>query len=524
MRLPIIPFVIAATLLAGVWYLFNASHSNARRIPDVPHVNRLGDVEGVETEVSVSPDGSTLAVIASGDLWIFNPTSGERKQLTHTPETEWFPAWMPDGKRISFSRGTDTFTIDPITGAEQLFRSNATWLSWSHTSRTTFVRDRALWIANPNDQNEMKLVDADMVPDIEIQAPRFSPDALQIAFIKSQLGIRGEVWIVDALKAMPRALVADRPAENPFDSAWINNGTALVYLTNRAGTYSLWYYAFVDSTVRPLTQSMITVPLSRIGIAAYQDRIFLPRHIVDSNIVLSDGATVAGSDKVEFQPAASPDGTRVVYTVAQENKFEIWTAGIKGEMPTFRTLGREPRFSANGFQIVYTYTDLSGNDDIWKLDIRNGSAERVTDAEEIDLSPDWSPDGRSIAFASARGGALAIWTIPASGGKRLRINSAGYAPRFSPDSKSILFWNKQSMWTMDTDGSNLREVSKGVLQPTAGVWSKTKEGSGFLVKPPGVDRLTWPGFDILKDGRFVFAPIDIRDTALWAIDLTYKEK
>jgi hypothetical protein len=34
----------------------------------------------------------------------------------------------------------------------------------------------------------------------------------------------------------------------------------------------------------------------------------------------------------------------------------------------------------------------------------------------------------------------------------------------------------------------------------------------------------WPGFDVLKDGRFIEAPIDIRETALWAIDLTYKEK
>jgi hypothetical protein len=29
---------------------------------------------------------------------------------------------------------------------------------------------------------------------------------------------------------------------------------------------------------------------------------------------------------------------------------------------------------------------------------------------------------------------------------------------------------------------------------------------------------------MLPDGRFVLAPIDIRETGLWAIDLTYKEK
>src|SRR5262249_9896910 len=289
-------------------------------------------------------------------------------------------------------------------------------------------------------------------------------------------------------------------AENPLDVGWINGGKDIAYLTNRAGAYSIWYVDLAQSTINPLTRPLFSVPLARIGMTVSKDRIILPRHFVGSKIALSDGASITSSDKLQFQPAASPYGTLIAYTVANENKFEIWTVGVNGESPTFRTLGREPRFSANGFQIVYTYTDLNGNDDIWKLDVRNGSAERVTDAEEIDVAPDWSRDGRSVAFASARGGALAIWTIPASGGKRLRVNGAGYGPRFSPDSKSILFWNKQSMWMMDAEGNNMREVSKDVLQPTTGVWSKTKGSSDFLLKPPG-DRPAWPGFDVLKDGR-----------------------
>jgi hypothetical protein len=60
MRLPIIPFVIAATLLAAVWYLFTATRSN-QRILDVPRLNRLADIDGVETEVAITPDGSRLA-------------------------------------------------------------------------------------------------------------------------------------------------------------------------------------------------------------------------------------------------------------------------------------------------------------------------------------------------------------------------------------------------------------------------------------------------------------------------------
>jgi len=268
-----------------------------------------------------------------------------------------------------------------------------------------------------------------------------------------------------------------------------------------------------------------------MGMAVSKDRIVVPRHFLDSNIALSDGTSIAGSEKIEFQPAASPDGTRIVYTVADENKFEIWTAGLNGEKPVFRALGRDARFAANSYEIVYTHTDPTGNADIWKLDLRNGDSERLTDADEMDITADWSPDGRSVAFASARGGAISIWMIPASGGKRLRINDGGYAPRFSPDSKSILFWNRQALSTIQTNGQNPHRVADNVTQPTKAVWSQ--KGPAFFSDGSirtateklmdFTDHLIWPEFDVLRDGRFVIAPINIRETGLWAIDLTYKE-
>src|ERR1700746_2039795 len=185
MRLPVVPFIIAATLLTAAWYFFTATRTDHKTI-DVPRLTRLVDVDGIETEVAIAPDGNQYAIVASGDLWVVNLSTGGRSQIFRTPEAVSFPSWTPDGKRITFTRGPDTFAIDVQTGAEQLLRNNATSLSWSATNRTAFVRDRALWIANPDGQNEKKLVDADDTPDITIDRPRFSPDSLQVAFIKTQ--------------------------------------------------------------------------------------------------------------------------------------------------------------------------------------------------------------------------------------------------------------------------------------------------------------------------------------------------
>ena len=530
MRLPIVPFIVAAAILTVAVYLFNTAKSD-RRTLDVPRLTRLADIDGTETEVAIAPDGNRYAVVADGDLWILDIAGGSRQQITQTSDQESFPAWAPDGKRITFNRGMDTFAFNTDTRTEEVFRTDAISLSWSSTSRTTFVRNRALWIANPGGRDERQLVETDASEDIAIRNPRFSPDSLQIAFIKSQLGLRGEVWTVDVLNGSARVVVGGRATENPLDTGWINDARHLVYLTNRAGSYALWHIDFVESTNLPLTPPLVTVPLSRIGMGVWNDRIVLPRHFIDSNIVLSDGTPVATSDKIEFDPAISPDGKIVAYTIAQDNKSEIWTAAIDGRNATFRTLGREPRFVRNGYQIVYTHADLDGNDDIWEIDIRNGSAERLTDADEIDLTPDRSPDDRSIAFASTRGGPLSVWSVPSSGGKRLRLNDGGYAPRYSPDGRSILFWNREALWTMDVNGSNPRQIYGPLPNPTVAVWSRQGTAfflngaiqmpSGTLFQPSG--HPIWPRFDILSDGRLAIAPIDIRETGLWAVDLTYKE-
>src|SRR5215510_260139 len=148
MRLPIVPIIVAATILTAAVYLFNASKST-HRILDVPRLTRLADIDGTETEVAIAPDGNRYAVIAGGDVWVLDLSTGSREQVTQTPEAESFPAWAPDGKRITFTRGPDTFVFHTDSKSQELFRADAISLSWSTTSRTTFVRGRALWIANP---------------------------------------------------------------------------------------------------------------------------------------------------------------------------------------------------------------------------------------------------------------------------------------------------------------------------------------------------------------------------------------
>jgi dipeptidyl aminopeptidase/acylaminoacyl peptidase len=70
--------------------------------------------------------------------------------------------------------------------------------------------------------------------------------------------------------------------------------------------------------------------------------------------------------------------------------------------------------------------DLDGgtrNTDIWIVSAEGGAPRRLTEDPAADTRPRWSPDGRRIAFDSARGGASQVYVVPATGGAANRVTS-----------------------------------------------------------------------------------------------------
>ena len=528
MRIRVIPIVVAVILI-GTAVFFLTMTGPVRRSLDAPEVSALIDVAGIETDLAIAPDGVRYAVISSGNLWLVNHTDGTQRRITDTPEPESAPDWTPDGARITFSRGGDTYEVSPDGGQASPFLSDATELSWSWDDRIAFVRNRALWVATLDGQESDEVVPADPNTNVTLRSPRFSPDGIELVFIKSMLNLRGEVWRVDLETAEATPVIADRNAENPTAVDWILDNQHMVYLTDRAGGLAVWYIDLNDNTLLPVTSPMMGLALAPLGIAVSGERVVLPRHFIDSDIATSEGTPIVETDRLEFEPSVSPDGQSIVYCVEDEGRFELWIASIDGQNPRYLALGRQPRFSPNGNEIVYTRTNLEGNKDIWKVDTRTGLPERLTDADEIDMAADWSPDGRSIIFSSERGGRLALWTIPSSGGKRLKLNGGGYGPRYSPDGTAILYWHQGSLWSAGVDGTEPQEIATAP-NPISGVWSRTQPAffAGGTIRTSerdtsGLARRIFPWFDDYPAGGWLVSLIEIEKTELWTLDLTFKE-
>lgn len=107
----------------------------------------------------------------------------------------------------------------------------------------------------------------------------------------------------------------------------------------------------------------------------------------------------------------SPDGRQVLYTVrepvlsADKSEFvtHIWIANADGAGQRQLTRGEktanQPRWSPDGRTVAFT-SARSGKSNVWLLPMAGGEAEQLTDVKSGVQSYAWSPDGRQIAFTA----------------------------------------------------------------------------------------------------------------------------
>lgn len=109
---------------------------------------------------------------------------------------------------------------------------------------------------------------------------------------------------------------------------------------------------------------------------------------------------------------------------------------------------RYPAISPNGETIAFSYKG-----DLYCVSSKGGRARQLTANQAFDSHPVWSPDGKKIAFCSAREGSLDVYIIDANGGTptRLTTDSGSETPITFSDNDHILF----SASIMPTPQSNI---------------------------------------------------------------------
>jgi len=178
-------------------------------------------------------------------------------------------------------------------------------------------------------------------------------------------------------------------------------------------------------------------------------QIAFESHTADGNfdvyLMHADGSNVrrlTREPRRDVGPAWSPDGAKIAFMSDRGGKeFNLYWMNADGsgvEQLTFGETDWFPQFSPDGRRIAFhRWSDVH----VINLDDRRPT--RLTVDPDNGMYPSWSPDGTSLAFMSRRGGPTAIFTMNADGSNqqtlvRLATGSA-IDPRWSPDGATIAF-------------------------------------------------------------------------------------
>ena len=274
---------------------------------------------------------------------------------------------------------------------------------------------------------------------------------------------------------------------------------SIVYAAGGTGTDRRGAELYVrdgDGTTRRLTRNTLFDGFPRWS----PDRtkiVFVRARGSDSDLYVmnADGTAVrriAGSARRanDLYPAWSPDGRLIAFASnrAGENEIFVMRADGTGVRRITRTArwvdDTQPTFTPDGKALVIVSNRVAfSNYELFRIRLADGRVlKRLTFWGEggdltpgDDLMPEFSPDGKRIAWVSDRRGAegrlgYAVWTMNANGGDARRVArhaslNVGF-PRYSPDGSTIVY----STFVFDDRGTRnfrVRTVGAGGGATTA---------------------------------------------------------
>ena len=401
---------------------------------------------------AISPDGQTIAFCYQGDIWRVPTAGGDAIPLTTSEAYDHTPVWSHDGARIAFTSNrygnSDVFVMASMGGApvRLTFHSNG-------ETASDFTRDNSQVIFYGTRQDDVRdqqfpvggLGELYTVPSnggrplqistIAMQNARYNPAGTIIAY-HDRKGYEDN-WRKHHTSSVTRDIWTFNPATKAYtqlttfagedrDPVWSKDGNTLYYLTEEKGSFNIHKMAAAggaSTQVSHFTGDPVRyLSMSDAGVLCFSHRGEL--------YTMTDGGEPR---KVDIR--IHTDGRYLPERTINVNSADEYSV------------------SPNGKEIVLVHRG-----EVFVTSVAEGTTRRITNTPEQERSVSFSPDGRSILYASERNGSWDLYTTSLTRKEEkyffngtvlkeeqlLNTPAEEFQPYYSPDGKEVAYLEERT--------------------------------------------------------------------------------
>lgn len=181
-------------------------------------------------------------------------------------------------------------------------------------------------------------------------------------------------------------------------------------------------------------------------------------------------------------PAWSADGSQLAYVTYINNRQAIMAItlinGKRRIIANFPGMNSAPAFSPDGkyMAMALSGSDTSSNSNIYVMNLQTRKLTKYTSIGN-NTSPSWSPDSKTLAINSDRGGAPQIYLLDLTSKASTRVSYTGinnYAPVFTPDGQNLIIMTQQSsgsirIATLNLSSNAINIITNGQLDKSPSI-------------------------------------------------------
>lgn len=417
---------------------------------------------------AISPDGKTVAFSYKGDIWTVPANGGQARQITTNPAYDAYPVWSPDSRQIAFASSRegsmDIYVVGRDGGAPR---------------RVTTDSGDEYPMAWRNDSTIM--LKASIMPKAtSIMFANFS-QVYEVSDKGGRMRLFSDIPMEDISVGNDGALLYhdNKGYEDPFRKhhqspicrdIWLYKDGNYTKLTNFAGEDRTPVWGGDNNTYYYLSEEdgTFNVYKRRIGETAKTQLSHYKGNPVRFLTRSTDGTLCYAYDGAIYTLKEGSQPVRLnLSMVADDGSDKLQRQVLRSGATEFAVSpsGKEIAFVVHG-DVYVTSTDYT-------------TTKRITDTPEQERNVNFSPDGRSLVYASERGGLWQIYqtSIVNKDEKQftyatqlreeqlVKSSLVDMQPAYSPDGKSVAYIeDRGALKAVDVKTKAVRQLMDGKFQ------------------------------------------------------------